>query len=90
VPTKDELESLSSEELYDRATRTAVRHGDVRFFWRVLEALPAAEAATGHIDEAEADVQSLLARLNDFKTAGEGDVAEALRSLYIEYLEKHG
>ena len=90
MPTREELESLSSEELYDRATRIALRHGDVRFFWRLLEALPAAEAAAGHIDEAEADVQSLFARLNDFRTAGEGDVAEALRPLYIEYLEEHG
>jgi hypothetical protein len=90
VPTRQELESLSSEELYDRATKTALRHGDVRFFWELLEALPAAEAAAGHLDEAEADVQSLFARLNDFKTAGEGDVADALRPLYIDYLEKHG
>ena len=81
-----ELEQLSSEDLYDRATRHARRHLDVRFFWRLLEALPAAEAATGHMDEAEADVQSLIARVDDLTDAGKGDVADALRPLYIDYL----
>jgi hypothetical protein len=89
VPTRDELEALSSEELYDLATKRALRHADVRFFWRVLEALPAAEASAGHLGEAESDVQSLFARLNDLRTAGEGDVADALRPMYVDYLEKH-
>lgn len=80
---------MSSEELHDKAVDVARRRVDVRFLWRLLQALPAAEAAAGHIDEAESDVQSLLARLNDLKTAGEGDVADALRPLYIDYLEKH-
>jgi hypothetical protein len=86
----EELEQLSSEELHDLAVKTALRRADVKFFWDLLEALPAAEAAAGRLDEAEADVQSLLARLDDFKDAGEGEVADALRPLYIEYLAKHG
>jgi hypothetical protein len=90
VPTHEELETLSSEELYDRATKTALRHADVRFFWRLLQALPAAEASTGHLDKAEADVKTLFGHLNDLKTAGEGDVADALRPMYVEYLVKHG
>jgi hypothetical protein len=89
VPTREELQALSSEELYDRATKYALRHADVRFFWRVLQALPAAEASAGHLDEAKSDVQSLFARLNDLRMAGEGDVAEALRPLYVDYLAEH-
>ena len=81
------LESLSSKELHDRALAKAAKHVDVRFFWRLFQALPAAEAAIGEQDEAEADVMSLSGRLNDLTHSGEGELADALRPLYIEYLQ---
>jgi hypothetical protein len=90
VATREELEALPTPELYDRATKRALRHADVRFFWRILEALPAAEAAAGHLAEAESDVESIYAHLNDLKTARDGDVADELRPLYIDYLLEHG
>lgn len=89
MATRAELETLSSEELHDRATQHALRHANVKFFWNLLRALPAAEASVGEIDEARTDVQSLYGRLNDLRHAGEGDVAEALRPFYLDYLEKH-
>jgi hypothetical protein len=89
VATREELEALSSAELHDRATRHAVRHANVKFLWRLLQALPAAEASVGEMDEAHDDVQSLYGRINDLRHSGEGDVADALRPLYIDYLEKH-
>ena len=89
MATRDELEALSSEELHDRATQHALRHANVKFFWNLLRALPAAEASVGEMDEARTDVQSLYGRLNDLRHSGEGDVAEALRPFYVDYLEKH-
>jgi hypothetical protein len=86
VATREELESLSSKELHDRAFAQAMRHVDVGFFWRLLRALPAAEAAIGEGDEAEQDVMTLRGRLNDLTHSGEGELADALRPLYIEYL----
>ncbi len=86
MPTRDELEPLTSKELHDRALAKAARHVDVRFFWRLLEALPAAEAAVGEQDEAEADVMTLTGRLNDLTHSGDGELADALRPLYIDYL----
>jgi hypothetical protein len=80
------LQALSSKELHDRAISQAARHLDVGFFWRLLEALPAAEAAIGEQDQAEADVMTLSGRLNDLTHSGEGELADALRPLYIEYL----
>ena len=87
---REELEQLSSEELHDQAVRVAAKHADVRFFWRLLKALPAAEAAAGQIEEAEQDVQSLIGRLDDLRDSGEGQVADNLRPLYVEYLVEHG
>jgi hypothetical protein len=90
VATREELEALPTPELYDRATKRALRHADIRFFWRILQALPAAEAAAGHIEEGETDIQSIYGHLNDLKTAREGDVADELRPMYIDYLLEHG
>jgi hypothetical protein len=80
------LEGLSSKELHDRALAEAAKHLDVGFFWRLLEALPAAEAAVGEQDEAAQDVLTLRGRLNDLTHSGEGELADALRPLYLDYL----
>jgi hypothetical protein len=89
MPTREELEALSSEELHDRATEHALHHANIKFFWNLLRALPAAEASVGEIGEARSDVQSLYGRLNDLRHSGEGDVADALRPFYIDYLVDH-
>ena len=86
----DALDRLSSEELYHLAARHARRHLDVGFFWRLLERLPAAEAAAGELDEAEADVTRLSGHLDDLTDAGRGEVADALRPFYLDYLREHG
>jgi hypothetical protein len=88
--TRDELEALSSRELHHLAVRRALHHVDVEFFWELLEAIPAAEASEGHDAEAGRDVTHLSVLLDDAIDSGEGDVAEALRPLYLDYLEKHG
>jgi len=88
--TRDELEALPSRELHDLAVRRALRHVDVEFLWELLRAIPAAEASEGHADEAGRDISKVTALLGDAIDSGEGDVAEALRPLYIDYLARHG
>ena len=90
MATREELEALTSKELHDRAFSEAKRHVDVGFFWRLLRALPAAEAGIGEEEEAEQDVMTLRGRLNDLTNSGEGELADALRPIYIDYLEKRG
>jgi len=85
----DDLERLSSEELHDLAVSRAKRHLDVRFFWNLMQTLPAAEAAAGELDEAETDVMRLSAHVDDVTQAGEGDVADMMRPYYLEYLRRH-
>jgi hypothetical protein len=91
VATREELEKLSSKELHDRATRLAEHRLDVGFLWRLLKDIPAAQAAAGHLEQAEADVgvADLVPLVHDFTHSGEGDLAEALRPLYIDYLAEH-
>lgn len=89
MATREELEALSSEELHDRATKHALQHANVKFFWNLLEALPAAEAGVGELDEAMDDVNSLYGRLDDFRDLDKPEIQEALRPLYIDYLAEH-
>ena len=69
--------------------RRALHHGDVRFLWELLRALPAAEASEGEVGESEADATKVSALIADAIGSGEGEVADALRPLYIDYLTKH-
>jgi hypothetical protein len=88
--TREQYERLSSRELHDLAVRHARRHLDIRFFWQLIEVLPAAQAAAGDLREAEADVARMSAHLNDITDAGRGEVAEALRPFYVDYLTRKG
>ena len=86
----DGLDTLSSEELYRRAVDRAKHHLDLRFFWNLGKLLPAAEAAAGEWEDAEADVLRMGAHLDDLTDAGRGEVADNLRPFYLDYLRKHG
>jgi hypothetical protein len=85
----EELEQLSTKELHDRALRRAEKHLDVRFLWTLLQSIPAAEAASGDVGEADYDVQSLKGLISDALHSGDGELGEALRPMFIDYLRKH-
>jgi hypothetical protein len=91
VTGREDLEKLPSKELHDRAVHLAERRLDVRFLWRLLKAIPVAEAAAGNLEEAEADVAvaDLVPLVHDFVHSDEGELADALRPMYVEYLEAH-
>ncbi len=86
----DGLDALSSSELHDLAVHRAKRHLDVKFFWQLVETLPAAEAATGNLDQAETNVLKLSAHVDDITESGQGEVGEAMRPFYLDYLRRHG
>ena len=87
---RSELEALTSRELHDKAVGHAVRHLNVGFLWDLVKAVPAAEASAGHLDEAKSDVVSLTSLITDVLHSGdEKELTDALRPLYLDYLEKH-
>jgi hypothetical protein len=89
MPTFEELDSLTSKQLHDKAAVMALKRLDVGFFLDLLASVPAAEMVAGHRDEANEDVSSLARRLQDAIHADEGELAEAMRPIYIDYLLKH-
>ena len=86
----DGLDRLDSGALHDLAVSHAKRHLDVRFFWNLMEVLPAAEASVGKLGEAEDDVDHLSAHIDDLTDSGRGPTADALRPFYLDYLRRHG
>lgn len=85
----DDLQELSTRELHDRAMRRAERHLDVKFFWSLLQMIPAAEAARGDVGEADFDIEFSRGLISDALHSGDGQLGEALRPVFIDYLSKH-
>ncbi|MBB6170004.1 hypothetical protein HNR23_000064 [Nocardiopsis mwathae] len=84
------IDRLTTMELRDRAVALAKRRWDIRFFWRLLESLPAAEAAAGHMDASQATVAQASGLFHEALAAeSDPDVQEALRPLYVDYLLRH-
>jgi hypothetical protein len=83
------LEELPTQELHDRAIRYAERHLDVKFFWSLLKAIPAAEALAGDPGEAAFDIQFSKGLISDALRSGDGELGQALRPLFIDYLRRH-
>ncbi|WP_026400460.1 hypothetical protein [Actinomadura rifamycini] len=86
---EENLEQLTSKELYDRAVRVAKDEHDVGFLWNLLRAIPPAAAALGETGRARFDLLHGLSLLEEFTHAGEGELGDALRPFYIEYLTEH-
>jgi hypothetical protein len=87
---RDELDRLPTKELHDRAVAVAKHRMDVGFLWDLVKALPVAEELAGDDDRSKIDIVRPLALINDLYDADEGGVGEALRPLYLDYLERHG
>jgi hypothetical protein len=85
----DTLEELSTKELHDRAVRHAERHLNLGFFWSLLQLIPAAETARGDEGEADFDIQFSKGLIKDALHSGDGELGEALRPVFIDYLRKH-
>ena len=90
MSSENQLEQLSSKQLHDLAVSHARRHLDIKFFWDLMKVLPVAEAGAGKLDEAEADLESTLAHIDDITDSGQGEVADLLRPFYLDYLARHG
>ncbi len=85
----DDLDQLSTRELHDRAVHRAETHLDLKFFWSLLEVIPAAKTASGDVGEAEFDIESSRGLISDALHSGDGELAEALRPVFVDYLRKH-
>ena len=90
MTTREDLEQLSTKELHDRAIERAKHHLDVGFLWELVKALPVAEEVVGDDERSKIDIARPLALINDvLYDSDSGELGDALRPLYIDYLEEH-
>lgn len=90
MATFEELDALSSAELHELAVTRARKHVDLAYYWDLLKALPAAEAAIGNVDQSTADIFKVGSLMRDFFETDAGtDHLEALRPYFIDYLLRH-
>jgi hypothetical protein len=91
MTTRAELDRLTTRELHDRAMETAKHHLDIGFVWDLVKALPVAEEVVGDDQRSKTDIVRPLALLNDLLYgSGDGSLGEALRPMYLDYLERRG
>lgn len=83
-----ELDKLSTPELHHRAVKAAEHHLDIAFFWRLMEYIPMAEVIAGDEGEADTDIEHISIWMHDYANR-HGKLDEALRPVYIDYLEHH-
>ena len=91
VPTVEELDSLSTEQLRHRAFERAEGKHDVGFFWDLLRHLPPAEnvaaedASAGHITGGIAEAIEAVREMFGHDL---GEDEPLVRARFIDYLRK--
>jgi hypothetical protein len=86
--TSDDLETLTSRQLHERAIDLAKVGGDLDWLWHVLGSIPSGEGQLGELDDSGLDVASVISAIN---TRIRVDLAaqEILRPQYVAYLLEH-
>jgi hypothetical protein len=85
--TSDDLETLSSRQLHERAIDLAKAGGDVDWLWHILGSI-AAEGELGELDESGLEVAGLVSAINGCIRA-DRSAEETLRPQYVAYLLEH-
>lgn len=85
-PTFEELDTLPTEELRERAFHLARERHDVKFFVTIIRHLPHADDAA---DQEGSLVTDWVALWQEFTGHGYGDAEPMLRAAFIDYLMKH-
>jgi hypothetical protein len=88
VITREDLETMTSSDLHDRAIGTAKAAGDLDWLWHLLRSIPAAEGEVGDLEDSGMDKVSTVSAINGYIRA-DRDLPGTLRSQYVDYLLEH-
>jgi hypothetical protein len=84
-----ELDALSTDDLRQRAFDRAQKRGDVSFFWRLFEHLPAPGDGSDGSLGLESSVDDAVALWRETTGHTYGDQEPLIRAAFIDYLLKH-
>ena len=86
------LDVLSTEELRDRAFSRARKHGDIGFFWDLIQRLPSARDSESN-DESLGTVGNTIEEAvglwRELTGHSYGDSEPLIRAAFIDYVLKH-
>jgi hypothetical protein len=88
VITRDDLETMTSGNLHDRAIGIAKAGRDLDWLWHLLRSIPAAEGEVGDLEDSGMDMASTVSAINGY-TRVDRDLPDTLRSEYVDYLVEH-
>jgi hypothetical protein len=88
VITREDLETMTSRDLHDRAIGTAKAEDDLDWLWHLLRSIPAAEGEVGDLEDSGMDMVSTVSAINGYARA-DRDLPGTLRSRYVDYLLEH-
>jgi hypothetical protein len=88
VITREDLETMTSRDLHDRAIGMAKAEGDLDWLWHLLRSLPGAEGEVGDLEDSGMDMLSTVSAINGYARA-DRDLRGTLRSQYVDYLLEH-
>jgi len=91
APAASPLESLTTEELRERAFAIARRRLDLAFFWDVVEHLPHSFNAEtdGSVGSIGSVIDNIVETYQEFHGRGYGEEEPLLRAAFVDYIEKH-
>ena len=85
--TSEDLETLTSLQLHERAIDLAKAGGDLDWLWHLLGSA-SAEGELGELDDSGLDVASVISAINA-RIRADPDAQEILRPQYVAYLLEH-
>jgi hypothetical protein len=88
VITRDDLETMTSGNLHDRAIGIAKAERDLDWLWHLLRSIPAAEGEVGDLEDSGMDMANTVSAINGY-TRVDRDLPDTLRSEYVDYLVEH-
>jgi hypothetical protein len=88
VITREDLETMTSRDLHDRAIGTAKAERDLDWLWHLLRSIRAAEGQVGDLGDSGMDIASTVSAVNGY-TRADRDLHDTLRPQYVEYLLEH-
>jgi hypothetical protein len=88
VITREDLETMTSRELHDRAIGAARAERDLDWLWHLLRSIPGPEDEVGDLEDSGMDIASTVSAINGY-TRADRNLPDTLRSQYVDYLLEH-
>ena len=86
------LDVLSTEELRERAFSRARKHGDIGFFWDLIQRLPSAretESNDESLGTVGTTIEEAVGLWRELTGHSYGDSEPLIRAAFIDYLLRH-